>query len=240
MDDWDLDPPPQKKARSFESQSTDSSAAPIDPKTGPGPSAPTVEPYPRGIEADARGAEPGGPSSPMAARRRARIPLSWVTAGLALLLIGLLAGFFIARSQAGDDAAQLVATRQELGTVQRALSHAEERNWNYYRETEALKAEIEGLRPTTTEDLRIDRTGVPQVFFPGSYGDGIYLVGEDIPVGTYDGEVGRGQGYWARLSGTDGLVSEIVANGIPTGPFVLTIVESDKAVELRGVTLTAR
>jgi hypothetical protein len=33
---------------------------------------------------------------------------------------------------------------------------------------------------------------------------------------------------------------KIIANGIPSGPFVLTIVVSDKAVELRGVRLTAR
>ena len=47
-------------------------------------------------------------------------------------------------------------------------------------------------------------------------------------------------GYWARLKATDGIVSSIVANGLPRGPFVLTVVESDKAVELRGVELTAR
>ncbi len=162
-----------------------------------------------------------------------------MAAGLALLLVGLLAGFFIARSQAGDEEAELAQTRQELGSVQKALSAAEERNWNYYRENEALKVEVENLEP---ENLG---STPPTVDFDdgatsGTYGDGIYLVGEDIPVGTYDGVVAGTQGYWARLNGTDGLVSQIIANGIPQGPFVLTIVASDKAVELRGVELTAR
>jgi hypothetical protein len=35
-------------------------------------------------------------------------------------------------------------------------------------------------------------------------------------------------------------VGSIIANALPRGPFVLTIIESDKAVELRGVVITAR
>ena len=68
----------------------------------------------------------------------------------------------------------------------------------------------------------------------------MYLVGEDIEPGVYDGVVVKEQGHWARLKGTDGMVSQIIANGIVRGPFVLTIVQSDVAVELRGVILTAR
>jgi hypothetical protein len=47
-------------------------------------------------------------------------------------------------------------------------------------------------------------------------------------------------GYWARLKDNDGLVSSIVTNGLPQGPFVLAVTESEKAIELRGVELNAR
>jgi len=78
-------------------------------------------------------------------------------------------------------------------------------------------------------------------FGPGkTYGDGVYLVGEDIEPGVYDGVVVKEQGYWARLEGTDGMASQFIANGIVRGPFILTIVQSDVAVELRAVILTAR
>jgi hypothetical protein len=70
--------------------------------------------------------------------------------------------------------------------------------------------------------------------------DGVYLVGEDIAAGTYDGAVEGETGYWARLEATDGSTSAIIANAIVRGPFVLTIYVGDRAVELRGVTLTAR
>ena len=74
----------------------------------------------------------------------------------------------------------------------------------------------------------------------GTYGDGIYLVGVDIVPGTYEGAVTGEVGYWARLKGTDGVVGSIITNALPRGPFVLTIIKSDKAVELRGVVITAQ
>jgi len=73
-----------------------------------------------------------------------------------------------------------------------------------------------------------------------TYGPGLYLVGEDIPPGTHDGVVNDSIGYWARLKGTEGAIASIIENGIPKRPFVLTIESGDKAVELRGVTLTQR
>lgn len=75
-----------------------------------------------------------------------------------------------------------------------------------------------------------------------TFTDGIYLVGEDIKPGTYRGTVtsSMGTGYWARLRDTDGGVNSIIANGLPGGPFVLTIKPTDKAVELTGVKLVLK
>ncbi len=94
--------------------------------------------------------------------------------------------------------------------------------------------------PTTTGSDRTTGGATNTGGVTTVYGDGIYLVGEDIMAGTYEGVVLGSQGYWARLKATDGLVSSILANAVPRGPFVLTINVSDKAVELRGVRLTSR
>ena len=64
-------------------------------------------------------------------------------------------------------------------------------------------------------------TGVP--------GDGVSLVGVDITPGTYRATGDRC--YWARLSGTSGEFSDIIANS--NGPGVVTIAATDKAFESR-------
>lgn len=65
-------------------------------------------------------------------------------------------------------------------------------------------------------------------------GDGIYLVGEDIKPGTYRGDGSSGMCYWARLSGTSGELDDVIANGLPEGPTVITIADSDVAFETNG------
>lgn len=163
--------------------------------------------------------------------------LLWVGVAIALLALGAVVGSAIARSQNDDIEVELGRMRDRLGVVERALSQAEERNWNYYRENLALVARIEGGQSGGSTSTSTGAAG------PGgaqTLGDGVYLVGEDIAPGVYDGVVIGEQGYWARLKGTDGQVSSIIANGVVRGPFVLTIVVSDKAVELRGVKITAR
>lgn len=165
--------------------------------------------------------------------------LPLIIGALVLLLVGALAGFFIARSQGQTTADELAQARQGLAALQKGQAEAEERNWNYYRENEALKAEIAALKeqPGTTEPSSTSTTVAGAA---GTFTDGIYLVGEDISPGDYDGVVTGQVGYWARLRGTDGVVGAIVANGLVTGPFVLTVNTSDVAVELRGVKLTSR
>jgi hypothetical protein len=164
--------------------------------------------------------------------------LPWAAAALAVLLLGVLVGFLIARSQASGDAALLDESRAQLGELQRALSQAEERNWTYYRANEALQAELERARADGQTSTSTTTPGLPGA--NREYGDGVYLVGEDISPGTYDGVVDGEVGYWARLEATDGSTSAIITNALPRGPFVLTIYSGDRAVELRGVTITPR
>ena len=188
------------------------------------------------------GAWPGaaaaeGPRTAKPGRRTKLRLLGWVGAGLLLLMVGALAGYFIARSQLESDSERLVETQYQLSLVEKAVAHAEERNWLYYRQTESLKAQLEhaqsgGMQSTSTT------TTIPGA--AKTWSDGVYLVGEDIAPGTYDGVISGEVGYWARLKSTDGVIGAIITNGLPRGPFVLTIIESDNAVELRGVVITAR
>ncbi len=183
-------------------------------------------------------------------RRRQRVTLlaAWVAGAVVLMAVGAALGVAVVRSQNNGTAAELDRLREELGVVKRALSNAEERNWSYYRENLGLKAQIEAGEngdpvqpsPTTTGSDRTTGGATNTGGVTTVYGDGIYLVGEDIMAGTYEGVVLGSQGYWARLKATDGMVSSILANAVPRGPFVLTINVSDKAVELRGVRLTSR
>jgi len=98
----------------------------------------------------------------------------WVAAALVLLAVGAVIGLAVARAQNDDIAAELSRTRDELSVVERALSQAEERNWNYYRENLALKAQIEAMQgggSTSTTSTPSGQGGAT------AYGDGIYIVG---------------------------------------------------------------
>ncbi len=157
----------------------------------------------------------------------------WTAVVVVVLLVGLMAGFFLGRSQYSGDSAAAAEANARVGEFQSALSRSEDRNWTYYRIIEGLKGELEQAKSTSTT--------VPGPGGAGdSFADGVYLVGEDIPAGTYDGVVTGSLGYWARLKGTDGAISSVIENAIPKGPFVLTVEPADKAVELRGVILTPR
>jgi hypothetical protein len=230
MADWDLDTPAEKKTGAPESRPTAALAVPESGGRSPGGSGMPAAP--------SEGVSPNGPSPVVKPKSRRPLRLlSWVAVGIVFMLAGALMGFFLARSQLAGNSAELAEAQQKLGVVEKALSEAEERNWMYYREAEALKVQLEeaqGNGSTSTS------TTTPGAGSARTYGDGIYLVGEDISPGTYDGVVTGEVGYWARLKGTDAIVGSIITNAVLRGPFVLTIVESDKAVELRGVVITGR
>jgi hypothetical protein len=59
-------------------------------------------------------------------------------------------------------------------------------------------------------------------------GDGTFVVGTDIQPGTYKEDATPGC-YWARLSGLDGQLDNIITNDNADGPVVVAIAPSDKA-----------
>jgi len=236
MDDWDLDTPRPIPAQ----------PRPAGPGGSPdGPTTSQAGATPAGSMPAAK-LEKGGSTAESGHPRRTRgwskLRTAQIVTALLVFVAGLLIGFFVARSQGSEERAQLVEAREELVRLTGALSQSEDRNWEYYLATEALEAELESyVTPPSTGPESPPTTSTEPAFDPGRvYGDGVYVVGEDIAVGSYDGTVTGEIGYWARLKGTDGAASSIIANGLARGPFVLTIVTSDRAVELRGVELMLR
>lgn len=72
----------------------------------------------------------------------------------------------------------------------------------------------------------------------GTVNQGTYVIGTDIPAGTYrtTGSQAQGQSLcqWRRLKDTTGDASAILASGTATGPTTMTIKPSDGAVEFYG------
>lgn len=58
-------------------------------------------------------------------------------------------------------------------------------------------------------------------------GDGMYMVGVDIAPGTYQTSA-VDMGYWERLSGASGTLSEIIANGNTSSQVIVTIQPTDR------------
>jgi len=137
---------------------------------------------------------------------------------------GMLFGYSLAQSDVRDARAEATEARENLDLLAEAHETLHQRNWILYEEATAAQAEV---------------AAQPSDLPPGTYGDGVYGVGTDIEPGTYRGEVTGEWGYWARLSNTSGMISGILSNAVVRGPFELTVLSSDTAVELRGVTLTA-
>lgn len=74
-------------------------------------------------------------------------------------------------------------------------------------------------QPTTTTEAR------PEPVF----GEGLWLVGEEIGPGLYQTLGGVDSCYWERLSGLSGELDDIIANGIATGQEIVEIDPSDVA-----------
>lgn len=64
--------------------------------------------------------------------------------------------------------------------------------------------------------------------------DGTFIVGTDISAGKWKSTGGDGLCYWARLSAFTGTLASIIANGLPSGPTIVTIRSTDKGFTATG------
>lgn len=157
-------------------------------------------------------------------------------AGLALLLVGIVIGALLPLPQIGREAnLQQAEQRAQKVYLAEAATNAEERIWKLYRERESLAEQLRAAE----ESASASGAAGGNTSASDTYTDGIYVIDRDIEPGTYAGRLAPGNdyGYWARLKATDGTVNSIIENAIVSGPFVLTLRQTDRAVELRGVTL---
>jgi len=145
-----------------------------------------------------------------------------------VLLAGIAIGAVTTATLSAEDAEEILAAEEEVTHLRAAVDNAEERMWKLYRERESLQEQLDAAGQASDSAQTTD----------GVLSDGIYLVGEDIEPGEYSGELVAETGYWARLKNTDGTVNSIITNRLVTGPFVVTVIESDQALELRGVLIT--
>jgi len=87
----------------------------------------------------------------------------------------------------------------------------------------------DGTDTKTTPSGTSDRQQVEE---QSGIGNGTYIVGTDIELGTYRSQ-GTSTCYWARLSGHGGQLGDIIGNG-NNSPEIVTIAASDAAFETRG------
>ncbi|MFE2009797.1 hypothetical protein [Streptomyces sp. NPDC059491] len=84
--------------------------------------------------------------------------------------------------------------------------------------------------PQATSTVKVTAEEIP--------GDGTFLVGEEVRPGTYRSggptDPAAPDCYWARLKGTSGDVSEIIANGSGKGQATVTVLDADTAFQTSG------
>jgi DNA-binding beta-propeller fold protein YncE len=81
--------------------------------------------------------------------------------------------------------------------------------------------------PTPTPTPTPRPTATPQPSRATYFGDGTWVVGDDIQAGTYrSSETGSGC-YWERLSGFSGELDDIIANGVTDAIWVVEIASTD-------------
>ncbi len=103
---------------------------------------------------------------------------------------------------------------------------------------DTVKAEVSPFISTPTPTAVVTETPEPTVTFTPEpeiteYVDGVYLVGTEIPAGTYRSPGGPFC-YWERLSGLSGEFTDIIANEFREGNAIVEIQETDKAFKSTG------
>jgi hypothetical protein len=64
---------------------------------------------------------------------------------------------------------------------------------------------------------------------PFNFGSGKKIVPDEVPPGTYRMRTASAGCYFERLSGLGGTFGEIISNGNPAGPEIVTVLPTDKA-----------
>lgn len=96
--------------------------------------------------------------------------------------------------------------------------------------TSSVAAVASATPAVTTTPTPVPTTATPRPSpTPFNFGSGKKLVPTEVPPGTYRMRTAAPGCYWERLSGLGGTFGEIIANGNPAGPEIITIAATDKA-----------
>lgn len=87
--------------------------------------------------------------------------------------------------------------------------------------------------------VAVEPPAAPVPSSDGRIAAGTWLVGDDVEPGTYrtpgaNPDEPSGMCYWSRLSGLSGELDDVITNGLPDGPAVVTIAPGDAAFQTRG------
>ncbi|MDQ3767793.1 MAG: hypothetical protein M3346_10665 [Actinomycetota bacterium] len=88
-------------------------------------------------------------------------------------------------------------------------------------------------RESELEDREAAVGAEEQAIEDATFGNGTFVVGEDIPAGTYTAPGGGGC-YWARLSGLSGSLNDVMANHFGPGTQTVALSGSEAAFETDG------
>ena len=131
----------------------------------------------------------------------------------------------LADLEAAEDARD--TAREKLATAEDDRDAAIARAEDAEGQLEDAQAELEAAEAAAAEEeAQAEAAGT-------QFGDGTWVVGEDIEPGVYRNN-GGGWCYWERLSGLSGEFGDIIANGAPEGQAVVEISSSDAAFSSEG------
>lgn len=181
--------------------------------------------------------EPPAVAAPAKSEWRQRWP--WIAGIVVALLVGVAIG--AGGPESDEDTDELATTQADLDQAEDARDEAYDlRDEAQVERDEALdrvaelEAELEAVaEATTTTTEAPTTTAPPTTAAPAGFGDGTYVVGEDIEPGRYSAPGGE-LCYWERLSGFGGTFDEIIANNISEGPATVEIAASDAGFTTNG------
>lgn len=171
-------------------------------------------------------------------KRRWVVPL---IVGIFALFLGVGIGSDGARVESLQ--AELEGTYTEINSLEADLLDRDVEVSRLQGQVEALETQLGELgEPIPEDSAALEDAGSgkdadPQAEAQGqatTFGEGLQLVGADIQPGSYRAMNSSVFCYWERLSGLSGELGDIIANDIPSGAAVVSILETDVAFDSTG------
>jgi len=162
---------------------------------------------------------------------------------VAMLIVGIVIGSMFSgasesqaenatlKAQVDTQAAQLVSVTAERDLMKIELDPVR-REAEAAAAEEQAKAEADAKVAAAAEAAAAKKAADAAA---NTFGDGVYLVGQDMKAGRYKGKTLTDMGYWAVLKDPNG--DNIISNNIVKGQFYVSV-KNGQYIELNGVEIT--